>query len=50
MRIVLWSALARCTRIGSFGSPFVDWLKVSVDPGDTKLLAIRTGTEIKRAR
>ena len=38
------------TRIESFGSPFVDWIKVSVDPADPKLLAIKTGTEIKPAR
>ena len=38
------------TRIESFGSPFVDWIKVSVDPADPKLLAIKTGTEINSAR
>ena len=38
------------TRIESFGSPFVDWIRVSVDPADPKLLAIKTGTEIERAR
>jgi len=38
------------TRIESFGSPFVDWIKVSVDPADPKLLAISTGTEISAAR
>ncbi len=38
------------TRIESFGSPFVDWIKVSVDPNAPNLLAIKTGTEIKSAR
>ena len=38
------------TRIESFGSPFVDWIKVSVDPANPKLLTIETGTEIKQAR
>ena len=31
------------TRIESFGSPLVDWIRVSVDPAAPKLLAIRTG-------
>ena len=31
------------TRIESFGSPFVDWIKVSMDPENPKLLSIRTG-------
>ncbi len=31
------------TRIESFGSPFVDWIKVGVDPAAPKLLAIRAG-------
>ena len=38
------------TRIESFGSPFVDWIKVNVDPAAPKLLAIKTGTQIKQAR
>ena len=38
------------TRIESFGSPFVDWINVSVDPAGRKLLAINSGTEIKRTR
>jgi hypothetical protein len=38
------------TRIESFGSPFVDWIKVSVDPADPKLLAIKTGAQINSAR
>jgi hypothetical protein len=42
--------LENFTRIESFGSPFVDWIKVNVDPADPKLLAIKTGTEIKQAR
>lgn len=42
--------LENFTRIESFGSPFVDWIKVDVDPSDPKLLAIKTGTEIKQAR
>jgi hypothetical protein len=37
----------RFTRIESFGSPDVDWIRVSVDPADPKLLAIKTGREIK---
>ena len=37
------------TRIESFGSPLVDWIKVSVDPANPKLLAIKTGTEINSA-
>ncbi len=35
------------TRIESFGSPWVDWIRVSVDPADPKLLRIETGTDIK---
>lgn len=31
------------TRIESFGSPFVDWIKVSIDPANPKLISIRTG-------
>ena len=31
------------TRIESFGSPFVDWIKVSIDPQSPKLFSIRTG-------
>jgi hypothetical protein len=38
------------TRIESFGSPFVDWIRVSVDPADPKLLSIKTGREINPAR
>lgn len=38
------------TRIESFNSPFVNWIKVSMVPADPKLLAINTGTEIKLAR
>ncbi len=38
------------TRIESFGSPAVDWIRVSVDPADSKLLAIKTGKEINPAR
>ena len=40
----------RFTRIESFGSPFVDWIRVNVDPADPKLLVVKTGTEIKPAR
>jgi hypothetical protein len=40
----------RFTRIESFGSPFVDWIRVSVDPAGPALLAIKTGTEINSAR
>lgn len=40
----------RFTRIESFGSPSVDWVRVSVDPADPKLLAIKTGREINPAR
>jgi hypothetical protein len=40
----------RFTRIESFGSPSVDWIRVSVDPADPKLLAIKTGREINPAR
>ena len=40
----------RFTRIESFGSPYVDWIRVSVDPTDPKLLAIKTGGEINPAR
>jgi hypothetical protein len=42
--------VARFTRIESFGSPSVDWIRVSVDPADPKLLAIKTGKEINPAR
>lgn len=38
------------TRIESFGSPNVDWIRVSVDPADPNLLAIKTGREINPAR
>ena len=38
------------TRIESFGSPSVDWIRVSVDPANPKLLAIKTGREINPAR
>ena len=40
----------RFTRIESFGSPHVDWIRVSVDPADPKLLTIKTGREINPAR
>jgi hypothetical protein len=33
----------RFTRIESFGSPFVDWIKVTVDPGQPALFSITTG-------
>jgi hypothetical protein len=42
--------VANFTRIESFGSPWVDWIRVSVDPADPKLLAIKTGREINPAR
>ena len=42
--------VGRFTRINSFGSPFVDWIRVSVNPVSPKLLKIGTGTEIKPAR
>lgn len=42
--------LEHFTRIESFGSPWVDWIRVSVDPADPKLLAIKTGKEINPAR
>jgi len=32
------------TRIESFGSPFVDWIKVSIDPDNPKLFSLRTGS------
>ncbi len=31
------------TRVESFGSPFVDWIKVTIDPGNPKLISYRTG-------
>lgn len=31
------------TRIESFGSPFVDWIKVTIDPDNPKLFSYRTG-------
>jgi hypothetical protein len=31
------------TRIESFGSPFVDWIKVTIDPDNPKLFSLRTG-------
>jgi hypothetical protein len=40
----------RFTRIESFGSPHVDWIRVSVDPADPKLLTITTGREINPAQ
>ena len=42
--------IKRFTRIESFGSPLVDWIKVDVDTAAPDLLTIRTGTEIKAAR
>lgn len=41
--------LERFTRIESFGSPDVDWIRVSVDPAGAKLLAIKSGREINPA-
>lgn len=41
--------LRNFTRIESFGSPFVDWIKVSVDPAGARLLSIRTGSAIRSA-
>jgi hypothetical protein len=38
------------TRIESFGSPFVEWITVSVDPAGLKLLSIRTGNKIDPAQ
>ena len=38
------------TRIESFGSPFVDWIEVSVDPAGPKLLSIRIGKKIDPAQ
>ncbi|MFH1044215.1 MAG: metallophosphoesterase family protein [Pseudomonadota bacterium] len=40
----------RFTRIESFGSPTVDWIRVTVNPADPKLLAIKTGREINPPR
>jgi len=40
----------RFTRIESFGSPSVDWIRVTVDADDPKLLAIKTGKEINPTR
>ena len=31
------------TRIESFGSPYVDWIKVTIDPTDPKLFSYRAG-------
>ena len=31
------------TRIESFGSPYVDWIKVTIDPDNPKLFFLRTG-------
>ena len=31
------------TRIESFGSPFVDWIRVTLDPADPVLLSVSTG-------
>jgi len=42
--------LGNFTRIESFGSPLVDWIRVSVDPAGPNLIGIKTGTEIKQAR
>jgi hypothetical protein len=39
----------RFTRIESFGSPFVDWVKVTVDPNHPKLFTVSTSLEFKRA-
>ena len=38
------------TRIESFGSPLLDWIRVGVDPADPRLLAINTGTEVNSAQ
>ncbi|MBE0624338.1 MAG: metallophosphoesterase [Burkholderiales bacterium] len=38
------------TRIETYGSPWVEWLRVSVDPADPRTLAIKTGKEINPAQ
>ena len=43
-------AVGNFTRIESFGSPAVDWIRVGVDPAGPKLLAIKTGREINPLR
>ncbi len=34
------------TRIESFGSPFVDWIRVKLDPSKPQFMSIRTGKPI----
>jgi hypothetical protein len=42
--------LVNFTRIESFGSPLVDWIRVGVDSAGPKLLGVRTGTDINASR
>jgi hypothetical protein len=39
--------VAQFTRIESFGSPFVDWIKVTLDPARPGLMSIRTGKPVE---
>ena len=43
-------AVEHFTRIETYGSPWVEWLRVSVDPADPSTLAIQTGKEINPAQ
>lgn len=38
------------TRIESFGSPLVDWIKVTIDPENPKLFFIRTGRTVNHGQ
>ena len=42
--------LALFTRIESFGSPLLNWIRVSVDPEHPPLLVVETGTELRQDR
>jgi hypothetical protein len=38
------------TRIESFGSPYVDWIKVTIDPENPKLFFLRTGWRVSHGQ
>jgi hypothetical protein len=42
--------LRNFTRIESFGSPLVDWIRVTLDPDDPRSLSVKTGAEVEQER
>ena len=42
--------VAHFTRIESFGSPLVDWIRVTLDPHNPQSLSAKSGTELKQER